>query len=107
MGIGRLGGAHDVVEAGVLAPVGDVLRQGAVEQEGLLRHHADVTSQVFQPQVTQLDAVELDRPLVDIAKAADQVDERALATPDLPTRPIISPGSTSKLMSFRMGFPGS
>ena len=42
MRVGRAGGGHDLLARGVGLAVGDVLGNGAEEQEGLLQHQADV-----------------------------------------------------------------
>src|SRR5471032_2345291 len=59
--------------------VGDVLGDGAEEQEGLLQHEADVAAVVRHGEGADVDAVEHDGAFGDVVEAADQVDQRALA----------------------------
>ncbi|KAF1061315.1 MAG: hypothetical protein GAK39_05778 [Variovorax sp.] len=77
--MGGAGGGHDLGAAGVRLAVGDVLRDGAEEQEGLLQHQPDVAPVVGHGEAADVGAVDLDRALGGVVEAADQVDQRALA----------------------------
>src|SRR5207244_12608192 len=58
--------------------VGQILGDGAEEQERLLQHQADVAAVVRYREGADVDAVQHDRAFRDVVKAADQVDQRAL-----------------------------
>ena len=51
VGLGRLGGAHDIGVAGVGAPVADVLGDRVVEQGNVLRHQGDARSERLRVDV--------------------------------------------------------
>ena len=75
---GARGGA-DLVLGRALAPVGDVLADGAAEQPRVLQHHAEQAAQVAARHVLRVHAVHDDAPAVDLVEAQQQVDQRGLA----------------------------
>ena len=78
----RMGGTRcgdDVVARGVRPAIGNVLRNGAEEQEGLLQHQPDVTPVVGHGEAADVGAIDLDRAVGHVVETADQVDQRALA----------------------------
>jgi len=82
---------------------GDVFGDGAEEEEGFLEHQADMLAVLGDRQRADVHAVDQDRSLADVVETADQVDHGALAGTAVsdqgPTRPTISPGSMTMLMS--------
>ncbi|MNV55125.1 hypothetical protein D3C71_1473490 [compost metagenome] len=79
MGVRSTGRRHDLLARGLGLAVGDVLGDGAEEQEGLLQHQADVAAVVGYSKTADVDAVDLDGAVAHVIKTADQVDQRALA----------------------------
>ncbi len=79
MGVGSAGRRHDFLARGIGLAVGDVLGNGAEEQEGLLQHQADVAAEVRHLEPADVHAVELDGALAHVIETADQVDQGALA----------------------------
>ena len=71
--------SHDVVVAGDVAAVADVVRDGAGEEHRLLRDEADLRAQVLLGHVAHVDAVHEDASAVHVVEARDQADERRLA----------------------------
>ena len=45
----------------------------------VLLHHTDTPSKRFEVPLANIDAIDQDRPALDLVKAADQIDDRALA----------------------------
>ena len=84
----RVGGfgrrAHLRVGGVGLAPP-DVLGDGAVEDQGLLQHRADVATEIGERQLAQVDPVERDAAPVGVVAAQEELRERRLpraARPD-------------------------
>ena len=71
---------------------GDVVVDGAVEQDVLLQHDADLPAQPGGIELRQVGAVEQDLALVRHVEPLDQLGQRRLAGPEGPTMPITSPG---------------
>ena len=70
--------AHLVV-GGVLFAVADVLRDGAGEEDRLLRHEADLRAQLLLRHLAHVHAVHQDAAAVDVVEARNQVDQGGLA----------------------------
>ncbi|MOA57768.1 hypothetical protein D3C78_1820070 [compost metagenome] len=79
MRMGRAGRCDDFFARGIGLAVGDVLRDGAEEQERLLQHQPDVAAVVGHGEAADVGAVDLDGAVGHVVEAADQVDQRALA----------------------------
>ena len=78
---GRLGRREDLVLGGVGLPVRNVVPDGAVEEPGVLQHHADLASQVAAAHRGDVDAVQRDATGSQLVEPHDEVDERGLASP--------------------------
>ena len=65
--------------AGVGAAVEDVVAHRAVQQRGVLRHHADLRAQAVLRDVGDVLAVDQDAARLQVVEAQQQVDERRLA----------------------------
>ena len=74
-----LGGGHDLFDAGVGTPVGDVVADGDREEEGLVEDHADVGPQAGQRQVTDIVVVDVDRTVAHVVEAGHQPGHGGLA----------------------------
>ncbi len=83
MGVGDLGGGHDLLGRGVRLGVGDVLGDGAGEEERLLEHDAELAAVGPEGHLPQGDAVDEDLALIGVVEPAEQVDDGALAGPAL------------------------
>ena len=59
--------------------VGDVVRHRVVEQQRLLRDHAEPLAQVAEPHVADVDAVERDPALDRVVEPRQELHERGLA----------------------------
>src|SRR6266487_1214967 len=64
-------------------PVGDILPNGAREEEDILLDSRYLRAQRVQAPLAHIDAVNQDVPFIDIINAIDQLRERALASPRL------------------------
>ena len=69
---------HDLVARCLGAAVGDVFGNRAVEQPGVLQHHAKLLAQLAAVHAARIHAVERNAAAVDLVKAHKQVDERGL-----------------------------
>ncbi len=79
VGVGRLRGLHDLLEAGAGPAVADVLGDGPAEQERLLEHDADLPAQVLEADLPEVHAVDLDDAVVHVVESGDQVHGGGLA----------------------------
>ena len=79
VGMGGSGGRHNVFTARLGFAVSDVVGDRAKEQERFLQHQADLTAVIGHFQLPDVDSIELNRAFGQVVKAADQVDQRALA----------------------------
>ena len=77
--VGRLGRGDDLLARGAGLAVGDVLGDGAVEQPGVLQHHAELAPQVGRAHLVRVNAVERDAAATHLVEAHEQVDEGRLA----------------------------
>ncbi len=77
--VGGLGGCDDLFVGGVRAAVADVLHDGAVEQPGILQHHAEHAAQVVARELLDVVPVHQDGAAVDIVEAHQQLDHGGLA----------------------------
>ena len=73
-----LRGPRDVEVARRRAPVGDVLRDAAREQHGLLEHDGELFAQVGEAVVPQVDAVEEDGAGRRVVESGEEAHERRL-----------------------------
>ena len=69
----------ELVVGRVLLAVAQVARDGAAEQERLLRDEADLAPEVVAVHVADVDAVDEHRAAGHVVEAGDEVDERRLA----------------------------
>ena len=69
----------DLVLAGVGAAVADVVADRAVEERGVLGHHADLLAERLLGDRGDVLAVDQDAPALEVVEAEEQVDERRLA----------------------------
>ena len=80
MRMSALGGLDNLLAHGIGTTVGNVLGYRALEQPGVLQHHAKGAAQARTRVVTRGATIDRDAPGIDIVKAQQQVDERRLAT---------------------------
>ncbi len=73
----------DVVVAPAVASGADVLEHREVEQEAVLRNHADGSTAGGRIDVAEVDAVEEDPARVRVRQAGEELGERRLAAPGL------------------------
>jgi len=76
---GRPGRRHDLLPGGVPPAVGDVLRDGALKEPGVLEHHADAPPQLPPGQGGDVLPVYGDGAAVQLVEAHQQVDQGGLA----------------------------
>ena len=79
VGVGSLGGGNDLLVGGVQTAVADVLHDGALEQPGVLQHHAEALAQSAAVKVAHVVAVQGDGTGVHIVEAHEQLDHGGLA----------------------------
>ena len=79
VGVGGLGGSDDFLVSGVQTAVADVLHDGALEQPGVLQHHAEAFPQGAAVKVPQVVAVQGDGTGVYIVEPHQQLDHGGLA----------------------------
>ena len=72
-------GGHDLAARGLGLAVGNVLGNGAEEQKRLLQHQPNVAAEVGNRILSNVHAVHQNGALGHVVKAANQVDQRALA----------------------------
>src|SRR6185312_12524600 len=75
----RPGGLENLLVRRIGPAITDVVADGAVEEPGVLQHHAGLRPQLIAPQSRDVDAVEGDPALIQLVEAQDEVDERGLA----------------------------
>ena len=80
MGIGPLGRRNNLLTAGLLGSVTDVVRHRVVEQNGVLRHDPHHPPKGGNRQVPDILPIDPDCPARDIVEAGQQADKRGLAT---------------------------
>ena len=78
-GADGLRGRHDLLGRGVGPAEGDVLGDGAGEEEPLLRHDAELAAQRVLRDVAQVVPVDRDPPFGRVVEAGDQLRDRRLA----------------------------
>jgi hypothetical protein len=79
-----LGGADDLLLRGVGLAVGDVLADGAVEEQRLLRHVGDLAAQALLGAVAHVLAIHQHAALLHVVQAQQQLGERGLARAGAP-----------------------
>ena len=79
MGVCGAGGGDDFLARGIGFAVGDVLGDGAEEQERFLQHQPDVAPIFGDRHGADVDAVDQDRTFGNVVETTDQVDHGALA----------------------------
>jgi len=82
-GVGFFAGDQHFFVGGVGLSVEDVLKNGVVEDDGLLHHEGDDSSQVVQIDVLDVHVIEKDFTSVNIVESHHQIDESALTTTGL------------------------
>ena len=65
--------------AGIRAAIADVVADRAVQERGILRHHADLAAQAFLGQPGDVDAVDQDMTGLRTVEAEQQMDEGRFA----------------------------
>src|SRR5262249_1034615 len=71
-------GLDDFLQACARLAVRDVLGDAAAEQQGLLRHDADMAPQILEANLANVHAIQGDAAVVDVVEATEQVDHRRL-----------------------------
>ena len=79
--VGRARRLTDLLHGSIGPPVGDVLGNGTVEQQRLLRHVGDLAAQRLLGHVGHVLAVHQDLALLDVGQAQQQLRERRLPRP--------------------------
>ena len=69
------GSSHDLGAARIRQAVSNVLGDGAEKQKGLLQHQPDIAAEVGNGVRADVHAVNQNRALGDIVKAANQIDQ--------------------------------
>ena len=92
MDAGGLGRALDLFLGRFRAAVGDVVADGADEQEDVLLDDADVPAQRIERHVADVHAVDRDAPARDVVEARDEVHDGGLAAAGGPSRAMTLPG---------------
>src|SRR5260370_42495086 len=64
---------------GTRLSVADIFRNRAAEQERFLEHQTDLPAEVFEAELADVHAVDLDGSLIGVVEAAQQVHQRRLA----------------------------
>ena len=77
--VGDFGCLLDLVVGGLRVTVEDVLEDGVVEQDRLLHHQTHCVSQLLQVVVSDVDAIDGDRAVVNVIETKDQRHDRRLA----------------------------
>ncbi len=80
----HLAGGDEFLEVGAGRGEQQVVAHAAGEEQGLLRHHAEVAAQLVGGQMPSVDAVELDGAARWQVKALQQLGQRALAAAGRP-----------------------
>src|SRR5579863_4586839 len=81
MRIGQFGGTVDLGAAGAGLTVGNVLPDWSLEENGFLKHEADLVSERPLREPPHIDAVNFHRSRVGVVKARNQTDDRCFARP--------------------------
>lgn len=76
---GQLAGVDDLFEAGMGVGENEVVVDGAREQGGFLRHHAEVGTQFVGSEVADVASVKLDAALLRMVEGEQEFGEGALA----------------------------
>src|SRR5262249_58257029 len=79
LGTGKTCGADHLIEGRVGLGHADVLADGAAEQEVFLKYDADIAAQVIEVVFANVDAVDLDQPVVFAVQALQQARDGGLA----------------------------
>ena len=90
--VGRPGRLANLLYRGVGPPIGDVLGNGAVEQQRLLGHIGDLPAQRLLGHVGHVLAVHQNLTLLDVGQAQQQLRERGLPRPAHAHEPHALPG---------------
>ena len=69
----------DLLLGCAMGAVGDVVADGPAEQPGILEDHPDLGPQSPARHRGDVDAIEADRPVIELVEAHDEVDQRRLA----------------------------
>ena len=77
--IGFFGDFNDLLDAGSGLADGDILANGALKEDRVLQHHADIVAQYVQGIQATIHAVDFNHALLNIVEARDQLDQRGFA----------------------------
>ena len=91
------GGRRDLRRGGLGTAEGDVLRDGAAEQEPLLRDDPELAAERALRHAAQVVTVDRDPALGRVVEAGDQLRDRRLAAPVWPTSATVVPGQDVEL----------
>ena len=78
VGIGGLGGGNDLFVGGIQTAIADILHDGALEQPGVLQHHAEALAQGTAVKVADVVAVQGDGAGIHIVEPHEQLDHGGL-----------------------------
>src|SRR5664280_945034 len=79
IGMRSLGSSHDLLLRRVVAPVGNILTDRAVEKPGILEDHTKHGAQTSPAYLPGLDAVECDGATLDVVETHEQINQCGLA----------------------------
>ena len=93
------GALHHLLHADLplVVPVADVLRDGGVEEDGLLRHDAEVGPDEGQVQVADVVGVHRQLALVQVVEPLDHLNHGGLAAPGLPHQRHLLPAADGEV----------
>src|SRR6185312_6998227 len=83
-----------------ISAVGDVVADRPGEEEGLLRHVAELVAVGGQVEVAEIGAVDADGATVGVVEAGQQLHQGRLARPGLATSATVSPAPISSSIPF-------
>src|SRR5204863_8905257 len=81
MGLGPPGGFENLFLARIPAAVANVVQDALIEQLRLLRHQRDAATELLERDVVERDAVDEHVPFLRVEEPAEEVHQRAFATP--------------------------
>ena len=104
---GDAAGGEDLLFGGGGTREADVFADGAVEQEGVLQHHAELRAEGIQAHGGKVGGIDQDASGGGLVEGRDQADDGGFSGPEGPTSAVAVPGSEVKLTSRSTVLPAS